>query len=165
MSSLDINSTTQLQSSWGISDEWHAREINALNLSAMHSIATLINIWNYYRKQRPTEQDIVSTSTAPTLHSLNSSGSGEKYHVSISNCPSSIRSTFLTFVNSSCSRRAVGSNDPWSSASVPASCSSNLRFWLRVLHPKWKTCHQHANCLMPTKVSHHTTKQFPQSLR
>lgn len=62
------------------------------------------------------------------MQSLNSAGKGEKYQVSISKRPSSMRSMFLTLVNSSCSRIALASKSPCSS---PWS-SSNLRFWLRL---------------------------------
>lgn len=66
----------------------------------------------------------------PTLHSLYSSGSGEKYQVSISYRPNSMSSTFLTLVNSSCSLSWLASNMLWSSSSCSSSC---LLFNLRVL--------------------------------
>ena len=57
------------------------------------------------------------------LHVVYSGGNGEKYHVSISCFPSSTLRMFRTFVTSSCSRSAFGSNSACSS-----SCSSAPRF-------------------------------------
>lgn len=65
---------------------------------------------------------------ARALQALNSSGKGEKYHVSMSYRPSSMRSMFFTFVNSSCSRISAMSKLP---CSLPWS-SSYLRFWTRL---------------------------------
>lgn len=60
---------------------------------------------------------------AHTLHMLYSGGKGEKYQVSISYLPSSVRSTFFTLVNSSCSLRAFWSNSACPSSS---SCTSSI---------------------------------------
>ena len=71
-----------------------------------------------------------------TLQSLNSGGRGEKYQVSISKRPSSMRSTFFTLVNSSCSRREEASK-PWCS---PSSSSTFRRCCLNTptAHDEWK---------------------------
>ena len=70
-----------------------------------------------------------------TLQSLNSGGRGEKYQVSISKRPSSMRSTFFTLVNSSCSRREEASK-PWCS---PSSSSTFRRCCLNTptAHDEW----------------------------
>ena len=80
------------------------------------------------------------------LQLLYSAGSGEKYQVSMVWRPSSTISTFLTLVNSSCSRSALASNSPWCSS---ASSSSRRFLDLRSRYSAHVTiCHLH------TKRSH-----------